>query len=665
MSYVFISYSKKDHEYARRLANYLLEQGFDVWIDDRINYGEDWLDAIYEAVLDCAAVIVVMTPQSHSSHWVKLEATWAFEENKPIFPLLLSGERWPIFARTQYANMHGSQLPDKKFLKALAQTTPRQSGKRGKEAATPPESRDSIQEPLDNIQPPAHLLPPAFAQKSVDALIEQFFEQMNAQNWQAAQKTLHQIEVNEPSETFLEFVEAYHQEIEEGLARLRAEHERYEQETAAKRDYKLLKPAAKRDPQRVARRLKQIWTALPGYDPDRLIEHPAVRRIVVNTALDWHRLHTFLRKGGPQALLAEFNIYPEDIALHLVQEAIRASIHNSDNSAWLAHQIYGRLLAAEQPEIRALCAQIASEHPRPWLRLLHPTLTFSFDPLLRTLKRHTWGVNAVVALDAQRAVSASRDDMLRIWDVETGETLSILQGHTGAVLGVATLDERHIVSAAGDSTLRIWDTQTGESLYTLEGHKSWVTSVAVLDEYRIISASGDDTLRVWDLSEQKTINILKGHAEAVLGVTPLDTEHVLSASEDYTLRIWNIRTGETVRVLEGHESWVRGLAVLDEQHAVSASGDKKLLIWDLKTGKIEGALQGHTGSVYSVAVLNKQHVISTSADGTLRVWDVEKEKQVALFQVGVKLLCCTVMPDKRTIVAGDNSGTVHFFRFEE
>jgi hypothetical protein len=33
MYYVFVSYSKKDSSYARKLADALLNRGFDVWFD--------------------------------------------------------------------------------------------------------------------------------------------------------------------------------------------------------------------------------------------------------------------------------------------------------------------------------------------------------------------------------------------------------------------------------------------------------------------------------------------------------------------------------------------------------------------------------------------------------------------------------------------------------
>ena len=36
MAHIFISYSRRDAAYARKLADSLLERGFDVWFDEQI-----------------------------------------------------------------------------------------------------------------------------------------------------------------------------------------------------------------------------------------------------------------------------------------------------------------------------------------------------------------------------------------------------------------------------------------------------------------------------------------------------------------------------------------------------------------------------------------------------------------------------------------------------
>ncbi|MGA8027723.1 MAG: hypothetical protein WB992_11300, partial [Bryobacteraceae bacterium] len=61
-------------------------------------------------------------------------------------------------------------------------------------------------------------------------------------------------------------------------------------------------------------------------------------------------------------------------------------------------------------------------------------------------------------------------------------------------------DGKRAVSASWDSMLKVWDLENGRELRTLEGHSSWVNSVAVTaDGKRAVSASDDHTLKVWDL----------------------------------------------------------------------------------------------------------------------------------------------------------------------
>ncbi|MBK9751500.1 MAG: SUMF1/EgtB/PvdO family nonheme iron enzyme [Chloroflexi bacterium] len=126
MSHIFISYSKKNRDYARALANKLLDAGFDVWIDDRIDYGDDWWQVIVKAIRECAAFLVVMTPDSDASKWVQREVTLADHLPKPIFPVLrdgdlLSSDNWSMFLRTQYADVRDGSFPKDDFHERLRQ----------------------------------------------------------------------------------------------------------------------------------------------------------------------------------------------------------------------------------------------------------------------------------------------------------------------------------------------------------------------------------------------------------------------------------------------------------------------------------------------------------------------------------------------------------------
>jgi hypothetical protein len=125
MSHIFISYSKRNKVYARRLADHLIASGFDVWIDDRIDYGSLWADVIQKAIEDCAAFTVIMTPEARESQWVKTECEYASQQRKRIFPLLLEGEVFFRFVSVQYATVTDGSLPPDSFLDELAEVAPR------------------------------------------------------------------------------------------------------------------------------------------------------------------------------------------------------------------------------------------------------------------------------------------------------------------------------------------------------------------------------------------------------------------------------------------------------------------------------------------------------------------------------------------------------------
>jgi WD40 repeat protein len=67
--------------------------------------------------------------------------------------------------------------------------------------------------------------------------------------------------------------------------------------------------------------------------------------------------------------------------------------------------------------------------------------------------------------DGRRAVSASDDHTLKVWDVDSGREVRTLEGHSDSVNGVALSgDGRRAVSASRDHTLKVWDVDSGKVL---------------------------------------------------------------------------------------------------------------------------------------------------------------------------------------------------------
>jgi formylglycine-generating enzyme required for sulfatase activity len=117
--HVFISYSHKERAYVHDLADDLRRHGFDVWADDRIDYGDSWWRKIVQAIRDSAAFVVVMTPAAEDSEWVQREILLALRERKPIFPLLLRGSELSLLVTMQYVDVTGDRMPPESFYDRL------------------------------------------------------------------------------------------------------------------------------------------------------------------------------------------------------------------------------------------------------------------------------------------------------------------------------------------------------------------------------------------------------------------------------------------------------------------------------------------------------------------------------------------------------------------
>ncbi len=90
MSDVFISYSRKDISFARRLHKSLEKNGLETWIDwQDIPPSEDWLAEIHESIEQTDAFIFIISSRSVDSEVCSQEVQYAFENQKRLIPIVI------------------------------------------------------------------------------------------------------------------------------------------------------------------------------------------------------------------------------------------------------------------------------------------------------------------------------------------------------------------------------------------------------------------------------------------------------------------------------------------------------------------------------------------------------------------------------------------------
>jgi hypothetical protein len=102
---IFISYSREDRPAARHFAKCFADEGFSVWWDATLQAGQTFDEVIERELRDAKAVVVLWSPRSVRSRWVRAEATLADRSNKLCPAIIEACDRPIIFELTHTADL--------------------------------------------------------------------------------------------------------------------------------------------------------------------------------------------------------------------------------------------------------------------------------------------------------------------------------------------------------------------------------------------------------------------------------------------------------------------------------------------------------------------------------------------------------------------------------
>jgi len=302
--------------------------------------------------------------------------------------------------------------------------------------------------------------------------------------------------------------------------------------------------------------------------------------------------------------------------------------------------------------------------------------------LAHEMQGHSDFVTAVAMTPrGSRAISASSDTTLKIWDLEKHTELCTLRGHTGSVRGAALTRRGHYaVSVSSDKTLRGWDLgdsgNDGVEVHTLRGHTDAVSGVAIFepeDFYsgpprQAVSASFDGTIRLWDLKEGAEPCVIGKHNGGIYRVVITeDRQYLLSAPSDKELKVWGLRSlfmGPLNLTGHKHTDDITAIAVdrvKPSKTVVTGSIDGTVSVWNLPN-TLRYTFEG-VGRVLGVATGYGKSVVVASGD-EISVWDLESHSKEASFKNGDRFYDCAVTQDERTIIAGGEDGIVYVLHYE-
>ncbi|MGG6242374.1 protein kinase domain-containing protein [Nodosilinea sp. AN01ver1] len=303
------------------------------------------------------------------------------------------------------------------------------------------------------------------------------------------------------------------------------------------------------------------------------------------------------------------------------------------------------------------------------------------------LTGHTADIYDLLLLrDGKTLVSASADNTVRIWDLETNSERHRLT-HSNVVQAITTtVDQTALISAGDDRSIRFWSLPDGRPLGQLDNaHATPIRALEVSRNGRtLVSADSEGTIKLWPLTDSTgALNILGMsmagpsytlQADGTLNDLLFTRDNSMLISAGKSLQLWDLAALEEAGVakaiapitLEGHTSFINRIDITDDDATlISASADKNVLLWDMASKAQFATLEGHQSYVNTLRIEGSR-LWSADADKTIFVWDLQQKapiQRIKGFETDIWRF--TVQPNGQIITIGGEQPYIRIWQLDQ
>ncbi len=563
---VFISYSRKDKVFARRLFEALVATGRDAWADwEGIPYSTDWWREICRGIEESNVFVFIISPDSLSSGICNKEIAYARENHKRIIPIVrrepdskvLAGEwfgkDWEDIARTNWKELNKLNFI---FFRKKA----------GFEC-----EYDEITREVTN---------PDCDAKKTDA---DDFDQSFANLINAAEEDLEHLRFHTES---LRQAKEWEKSGKQDISLL-------VRGNSLRQSENWLTFNSSKNPSPTQLHYEFIQASLVQREHEETKEQQQRRRL--------QTLALILSVSLIVAIALSFFAFNQTQVVQERGTAVAKQAGTATHALGLSEQrgteVVNQVTAVAQQAATATVAQGQAE------------------------RRSEQYQSLALAANAQQALSAGMTDLALALGLEAnfidnppvaaqrflGEiayspgTKLLIEANAGGVFQVAFSPDGSMIAATTDNGgVRLWNAQTGELIsvfleenyhpygiaFSPDGQQLAVSNIDETDSYgvlKLLDVNTGEEIASWESFDREGIISIR--------YTP-DGQYILSGSitegEDYSQSVilWDVQTGEKVRAFEHPTDTIFTVDVSpDGKLGLSGGADGVAIVWDLATGE--------------------------------------------------------------------------------
>ncbi|MBG79762.1 MAG: hypothetical protein CMJ39_03505 [Phycisphaerae bacterium] len=237
-------------------------------------------------------------------------------------------------------------------------------------------------------------------------------------------------------------------------------------------------------------------------------------------------------------------------------------------------------------------------------------------------------------------VVSTNDDVIRAWDLDSGEILNTFHGQGGSIrVMLISPDGSTLASAGRDGSIRIWDLSDFRDLSEeMSGRTSWYKDFCLSpDGAQIASGNNLGMIDIRDLRTGELIAQLGSYGTHIIVdmVYSPDGMHLASSLYGGEVWVWNTLTGKRVHVLNhGETSGIPGLAFSPDGSLLAQGGrEEGVVVWDTDSGEVRYVLPEPEHTNEHVAFSADGSLLAVlddmmTANGNVSLWDASTGESI-------------------------------------